>query len=186
MLPDSLRRVVTVCLCPLGIYLALSVLILIPDISSKANPLTQRNSIDQEAQKEAEAFWKGIIVKCGESSTWEFTPKNGNRVGTKIYEARGLINVKVKGHPQQQRPLTEAEKLNGVKPSGKQWVGKTWVEVKVLRNGAVQRDLTTKWERWIDNMSSENVDLIKENGEWKIDPQNWWGIVKLGKCSDLQ
>lgn len=161
--------------------------------AAQSQPVNQQPSIQQEAYSQAEAFWKGMLTKCGDSYYWFEGPEDINHPSGTIYEGKGTYQVKVEGSPQQQRPLTQAEILNGVKPSGVQYVGSTTVKFEVMREASTQTlpPYIVRWGyqdegRWIDNFEfSRHLDLIKENGQWRVKTKTFYGTVRAIKCSDI-
>lgn len=142
-----------------------------------------------EAQQEAEIFWKRIITKCGESYFWLNQADSSN-----VYQGKGQFKIIADGQPQHPQPLSAADRLNGVRQSGRQWVGTTTIRFAVTRQapGRGTPPYQVEWgyqgQVWKDNLSfMPNLTMRKEDGKWTIGAKGWNADVRpIGKCSDIK
>ncbi len=118
---------------------------------------------DQNA--EADTYWMQLLAKCGESYLYQ-----GDKYAT-LHEYRG---VSFAATP---RPLTEADKLNGIR-----WAGIFTLSAKAFRE---QSKHSNEWGKWKDGgtleFKAKNVE-----GKWSLFKRQYvfrWVPVSFEKPS---
>jgi hypothetical protein len=116
-------------------------------------------TLDQQAQRLAEAYWKRRVVKCGDSYyKWGRTAINGPYGLIEMKD----ISIETSGAAPQP-PRTRAEILNEKNnPSGLQWSGQSILSQAAYR---FMSPRTRAWERWADG-GREVISIQKRNGKW--------------------
>ena len=131
------------------------------DISPDADP----DGIS-EAARQAEAYWRKLLQKCGDSYYWAENRPNVGRAFT--YQGNGEPTIEVNGNWYAARPLTEAEKLNKVDPQPIEWAGKTSVHFKVGRVAAgCSNCFDMSGFKWQDDYTFQR-SMEKKKGRWEI------------------
>src|SRR5438874_1268072 len=125
-------------------FVALVILTLLAlPLSAQRNKRSQsrRLSIDEEAMQQATKYWDRVLTPCGDSyytkMFYEGAQTGGNlspsMQGYWIYQFKG-ISIQTQGQKAEQR-LTEADILNGRRPGGEGWFGKSTLQYRVARLG---------------------------------------------------
>jgi len=100
-----------------------------------------------EANSQANTQWEQLLTKCGESYLYK---------GDKYAALHEYRDVSFEVTP---RPLTEADKLNGIR-----WAGMFSLQAKAVRK---QSGFSKEWSKWKDGglleFKSENV-----RGKWRF------------------
>ena len=153
----------------------------------------QPSTLHEEAQKQAETFWKKNLAKCGDSYYWE---EEATFYGIKqeLFECRGEPSIYAEGEVFELRVLTEAEKLNGIDPQPEEWKGNAIVNFPACRNmwkfKHIPPENKTPWSQWKDNISSR-IKLWKSKGQWNLtnippDQNGFTGFfIKKLQCSNI-
>ena len=98
-----------------------------------------------EANAEANTQWEQLLAKCGES----YLLKDDKHAALQEYR-----DVSLEVTP---RPLTEADRLNGIR-----WAGVFSLSAKAFRK---QSHYSKEWEKWKDRGNLE-IKARNVNGKW--------------------
>lgn len=110
-------------------------------------------------QQVAEAIFDRLLTRCGTSYFVLVF-----RGGTELNELKGRRTVIVEGGPVTPKPLTQAEILNGKKPSKMEWMGQAYLRYESSRFWKGQ-----EWSIWSSNsVIGPYVFFHKEAGVWKV------------------
>jgi hypothetical protein len=121
-----------------------------------SHSLAPQMNLTAQAQEEARKFWAARMVKCGDSFYWK-TSSRGIRPE--------LIQAKYFDFTVTSRPVTEADRLNGIT-----WKGATQGRFSVYRYYKSNEG----WTRWFQGqssgigLSSSESLMERRNGQWKI------------------
>jgi hypothetical protein len=118
-----------------------------------------------EAKAQASLQWEQLLAKCGESYVYK---------GDKNAALQEFRDVSFEVTP---RPLTEADKLNGIR-----WAGMFSLQAKAARK---QSGYSREWTKWKDG---GNLEFKAENlkGQWRFFRRQFvfrWVPVSLVKPS---
>ena len=163
-------------------FLALIILSLwiLPLSAQRRRNQSRRLTIDEEAQQQAASYWNSVLTPCGDSyytkMFYEDFQTGGNlspsMQGYWIYQFKG-ISIRTEGQKSEQR-LSEADILNGRKPSGETWSGKSILQYRVARLGRHEPDASASdlyWSQWSQNSIPVRIVNIRgSRGDWHFNP----------------
>lgn len=127
---------------------------------SSAPTLAQDEVLRREAQRFADAYWKRILTKCGDSYYWKRYFQESNQT---YYEAKGVPSISVRGRYIPPRTLTRAERLNGVDPQPLEFDGMMTLRFDVFRTADKPSTLTIR--QWKDSFTF-TMNVHKSKGKW--------------------
>lgn len=131
-------------------------------------------SLDQQARLQANSFWAGKIIRCGES---HFT-----RHGGLMLEFKGM-NILLTADP-----LSQADRLNGIS-----WRGRTQITATSSRifSSASTSQFNAGWSQWNEGISlplSLIARLVRQNGKWDFASSDFSSVKELTaiSCEDAR
>ncbi|HEU0144350.1 MAG TPA: hypothetical protein VFQ47_06160 [Nitrososphaera sp.] len=150
------------------IGVALLTLFILTLLSSSLPSKAQRNqrrSLDDQALEQAQRFFSGMYTKCGEHYYYKY-----NRGLAFLYQCKYSPSISVKGETFQPRPLSEADRLNGVDPLPISWDGVAIINLGLCRHQTYyQKDEPgySAWGQWSDR-NDDFLPLTNKKGHWEF------------------
>lgn len=143
------------------LVLRIALIIYIPLFASCSKTLTKSENL-VEAERQAQAWFDSSFTKCGETFVTRY---KGQRIGSiGMWMDDGYIQHKLLTFVVEERPLSEADKLNGIEWQGSVLILPMKQTIRYLKSGE------NKWSDWKETSIIYDPPLYLPQLEKEISP----------------
>ena len=135
------------------------------------------SSLTREAERQARDYWEAGFTKCG-----DFYYANSHTGGMGMRILKTLLQYKKLDVTVESKPLSEADKLNGI-----EWKGESALNPVAYREYVYKLEKWDDWRNGVPQGPAVRVTVRKQNGQWHVGENIVVNEMKYEKidCKDI-